>query len=125
MIVSASLDKESDDIVKSLEKQGFSGRSEIIRQGLKMLWDDHQNKSNLKGTIDAVILVKHEERNSEAITKIRHKFQNLIKTNLHMHLEHHHCLELFVLKGQAEEIKHLTKLLETSKKATLVKLVIS
>jgi CopG family nickel-responsive transcriptional regulator len=125
MIISASIDQESNNIVSELEKQGFSGRSEIIRNALKMLWDDHQNKSNLKGTIDAVLLVKHNEKNSEAITKIRHQFQNLIQTNLHVHLENHHCLELFILKGQAEQIKKLTKSLETSKKTTLVKLIIS
>ncbi len=125
MIISASIDEESSNILNKLEAQGFSGKSEVIRSGLRLLWDDHQNKSRLKGIIDAVLLVKHNEKNSEAITKIRHQFQHLIQTNLHMHLENHKCLELFLLKGEAQHVQKLTKALETSKKADLVKLIVS
>lgn len=79
----------------------------------------------MKGTMDAVMLIKHIEKNTEAILTIRHQFEHLIKTHVHTHLENHKCLELLILSGDAERIKKLASALETSKKAEFVKLIIS
>lgn len=118
-IISFSISQELLNEIESIEKQK---RSDFIRKAISNLVSEQKTNNDLKGTIDAILLIKHPEKNSENIMKIRHHHQELIQTHLHTHLENHQCLELLMLKGRAEKIKEMTKALESSKKATLVKL---
>lgn len=123
MIISISLPDSLVNEIDSLEKQaGFSGRSDLIRTAVQNLQSEHRSKAKLSGTIDAILMIKHNEKYSEDMLKLRHKHEHLIRTHLHTHLENHHCLELFMLKGQADQIKKLVELFETSRKTELVKL---
>ncbi len=125
-IISMSLnDKILKDIDKIQKELGFSGRSEAIRAGLRLLISDKKEKSKLKGTIDAVLLVIHEDENSEEVSILRHKYEELIKTQVHNHLENHKCLEIFILNGEAEKIKKLTEGFQTNRKIDFVKLIVS
>ena len=125
-IISISLNekilRETDRIQKEL---GFSGRSEVIRAGLRMLVADKNEKSKLKGIIDGVLLIIHDDQKSGEVSVIRHKFEGLIKTQVHNHLENHKCLEIFVLNGDAEKIKKLNEEFQASKKIDFVKLIVS
>ena len=61
-IVSISLPekflKEIDEIADDM---GFAGRSEVIRTGLRLLLDEKKAKEKLKGEIDAILLVIHDD----------------------------------------------------------------
>ena len=124
-IISISI---NDNILREagrLEKElGFSGRSEIIRAGLRMLIADTKEKSKLKGKIDATLLVAHDDDYSEEASVIRHKYQELIKTQVHNHLESHKCLEIFVVNGDAERIKKLSEEFQANRKMDFVKLIV-
>ncbi len=125
-IVSISLNEKSlHALDKLLNDKGFVGRSEVIRTALRLLEAEEKEKDTLKGITNAVLLVKHDEKYAEEILAIRHEHQTLIETHLHTHLENHSCLELFVLKGKAEQIRKLANDLETSKRTELVKLVVT
>lgn len=125
-IISMSLnDKILKDIDKLQKEMGFSGRSETIRAGLRMLIADKKEKSKLRGIIDAVLLVIHEDRNSEEVSFLRHRHEGLIKTQVHNHLESHKCLEIFILKGDAENIKKLAEGFLANRKIDFVKLIVS
>lgn len=124
-IISISVNEETDKAIQNLIKsKGFAGRSEVIRKAVSKLVEEETNNS-LKGEIDAILLVRHPEKNTEALMEVRHAHQNLVQTHIHTHLQNHQCLELFILKGQAEKIKDLYDRYETSKKASSVKLIVS
>ena len=124
-IVSISLNekilKEIDKIQKEL---GFSGRSEVIRTALRMLIADTKEKTQLKGIVDAILLLIHDDRKSENISSIRHKYPEQIQTQLHSHLKNNKCLEIFVLNGNAEDIKNIFDDFQSMGKVELLKLVI-
>lgn len=123
MIISLSLPESLVTELKQLEeKLGFSGRSDLMRAAIRCLQDEEKAKGKLQGIIDAVLMIKHKEKYSQDMLELRHKHQSLIQTHLHTHLENHHCLELLMLKGEAEKIKKLAEAFETSKKVDLVKL---
>lgn len=126
MIISLSL---NETIINELDKiqkeQGYSGRSEVIRSALRLLINEEKQKYNLKGIIEGVLIAINQEKYNDEISKIRHQFNDIIKTQIHNHLENHKCLQIFVLKGDSEQIKLLINKLETSKKAEYVKLVVS
>jgi len=125
-IISISL---NDNLLKNIDllekKEGYSGRSEVIRAGLRLLVNEEREKSKLSGNIEGVIIVVNQEKYNEDISKIRHEYNDIIKTQIHNHLEVHKCLQIFVIKGSAEKIKQLMKELQTCKKIEYIKLFIS
>lgn len=115
-IISLSLNKKLLNDLNCLEKEyGFSGRSEAIRAGIRMLLTEQKDHTKLRGTVDAVLMLVHHEKQTQSILQLMHTFQVLVKTNLHHHLEAHECLELFILQGKADNMKQLVKKLRAHK----------
>ena len=56
---------------------------------------------------------------------MRHKYEDLVKTQVHNHLESHKCLEIFILKGDAGSIKKLAEDFQTNRKIDFAKLIVS
>ena len=124
-IISVSLnDQILKDIEKIQHKQGYSGRSEVIRTGIRMLISDNKNSDSLTGLINSVLLIIHNHESENEVSEIKHVFKDITKTQLHNHFEKEKCLEIFVLQGEAERIKEMYRLFNTNKKMDIVKLII-
>lgn len=124
-IVSISLNDRLLDEINRLQKSlGFSGRSELIRAGLKMLIIDKKEKENLSGIISGVLVIVHKEDSESEITKYKHVFNNIIKTHVHTNMDKK-CMDLLALVGDAKEVKALTESMQSIKKIDYVKLVVS
>ena len=124
-IISMSLDEKTLQNLDSLQKElGSTGRSETIRQCIRMFANEKKQFQKMSGEVNGVVLVVHPDDHSETITDIRHHYQAIIKTQLHNHLENHVCLELFMVQGLGETVKKFVSALQTSKKTDLVKLIV-
>lgn len=125
-IISVSL---NDNILEEMDKLqqefGFSGRSELIRAGIRMLLTDKLEKEKLDGDLGCVLTVTHEEEDEESVTEIKHKFEDIIKTHLHCKLKKNKCLELFVLDGEANKVREMTKQFQTNEGMEHVKLILA
>ena len=123
-IVSVSL---NDDILSEIDKLqkalGFSGRSEIVRAGIRNLLADEKDRQNLSGHLFAVLLAIHDEKSDDQVTEMGHGYDKLITTHIHNKIDAGRCLEIFLLKGDAEEIKDMTKKFQSNKKMDHVKLI--
>lgn len=123
-IVSISL---NDEILSELDKlqssMGFSGRSEVIRAGIRSFVSEEKQKSDLAGNIHAILLVVHNDEFDHVVSGITHNFEDLITTHLHSKIEKEKCMELFVIDGDAEKISTMTKDFQTNKNMDTVKLV--
>lgn len=125
-IISVSLnDKMLKEIDKIQRKLGFSGRSEVIREGARMLIADNKEKEKLSGKLNSVLLLTHNRKNEGVVDEIKHKFGDIITTQIHNCLQGNTCLEIFVLEGDAERIKQLVKSFQISKKIEYAKLVVA
>ena len=123
-IVSVSLNEE---IIKEMDKLqrelGFSGRSEIMRAGIRQLAAEERDKQNLKGDIYALLLAVHDETSDYEVTEMGHVYDKLIGTHIHNKIDRNKCLEIFLLKGDAEEIADMAKKFRTNRKMDHVKLL--
>ena len=123
-IISVSLNdtilKEIDNIQKN---HGYSGRSEVIRAGIRLLISEHKDTENLTGEINSILLVIHSHEFENTVSEIKHDFKDITKTQIHSHFEHEKCLEIFVLQGAAEKIKEMFRLFKVNKKMDIVKLI--
>jgi len=125
-IVSISLNNEILSEVDKLKKSmGFSGRSEIIRAGIRNLISEEKQRSNLSGLIHAILMVVHDEASEQIVTGIKHNYEELIDTHLHSKIDGNKCMELFLLHGQADKVDVMTKDFKTNRKMDQVKLVLT
>ncbi len=123
-IVSISL---NDDILKEVDKlqesMGFTGRSEIIRAGIRTFVQEEKQKSELKGRQNAILIVIHADEHDDQAARIRHDHEDLIKTHLHNKIDGDSCMEMFILDGDSKKIQAVTNAFVTDKKMDTVKLV--
>ena len=123
-IVSVSLNEDILSEVDKLQKAlGFSGRSEIVRAGLRNLLADEKERQNLSGSLFAVLLAVHDEKSDDQVTTMQHDYDRLITTHIHNKIDGDRCLEIFLIKGEADEIKDMTKKFQSNKKMDHVKLI--
>jgi CopG family transcriptional regulator, nickel-responsive regulator len=123
-IVSVSLNNEILNEIDKLQKiLGFSGRSEIVRAGIRNLLAEERDRENLSGHLFAVLLAIHNEKSDDQVTEMGHGYDMLITTHIHNKIDGDRCLEIFILKGDAEEIKEMTKKFQSNKKMDHVKLI--
>lgn len=124
-IVSISLnEKLLTEIDKIKEEIGFSGRSEVIRASARMLIADNKEKRDLKGEINSILVLIHNQEVEDKVTEIKHDFEDIINTQIHSHLKENKCMEIFILDGSADRIKELARMFQISRKLDYVKLIV-
>jgi CopG family nickel-responsive transcriptional regulator len=123
-IVSISLTEEILKEIDSLQKNlGFSGRSDAIRAGIRSFVSEEKQKEDLSGNVNAILLVVHNDEYDNQVNGIKHSYEDLITTHLHSKIEGDKCMELFMLKGEADSVSSITKDFQINKRMDTVKLV--
>ena len=118
--LTAEILKEIDNLQKSM---GFSGRSDAIRAGIRSFVAEEKQNANLSGSINAILLVVHNDEYDDQVNGIKHSFEDLITTHMHSKIEGEKCMELFMLKGDASSVSSITKDFQKNKRMDTVKLV--
>jgi len=88
------------------EARGYSSRSEVVRLAIRELLARDQIE-RAKGHITSTITVisRHTEDEFDAkLFALRHRFNQIVSSDLHMHLGEDYCLEVFVTQGRAKEV---------------------
>jgi CopG family nickel-responsive transcriptional regulator len=123
-VISISL---TDELLAELDKlqksMGFTGRSEVIRAGIRNYVSEEKQKDEFSGNLHAILLVVHNDEFDDIIAGLKHSFEDLIITHLHSKIHGNKCVELFMLDGEAERITMITRNFKINKKMDTVKLV--
>jgi len=123
-IVSISL---NDEILKQIDNlqttMGFSGRSDAIRAGIRSFVSEEKQKQDLTGEVNAILLVVHNDEYDNEVNGIKHSYEDLITMHLHNKIDGEKCMELFILKGESEQVTEITKNFQINKKMDTIKLV--
>ncbi len=122
-IISMSLPEQVlTQIDKLNSEMNFSGRSETIRAGIRLLDQENKERSKLKGEIRATLSIIHYHKKDLGL--VMHRYQDIVLTHVHNHLDKENCLDVFVLKGEARRILKLVESFESDKAIKNVKLFI-
>ncbi|MGD1041487.1 MAG: nickel-responsive transcriptional regulator NikR [Sedimentisphaerales bacterium] len=108
--VGVSLEKELlGAFDKLIAGKGYQSRSEAIRDLIRQQLSSDQLSNEKAEAVAAVVLVydHHATAIMERLTELQHS--HFIKTisSLHIHLNHHDCLEVIVLRGKVGEINRM------------------
>jgi len=92
-----------------IDSKGYKNRSEAIRDLIRnaLVEDEWGNdESETVGTV--TIVYDHHTRDlGDKLTEHQHSHHDSIISAMHVHLDHHHCLEVVVVKGTARDVKRL------------------
>jgi len=107
-----------------LEEKGYSSRSEAIRDFIRsaLIEKDLKPDSFAFGTI-TVVYDHHQKDLVDRLTEIEHGYLENIISTMHIHIDHHHCLEVIAVKGKVREIKELSDKITSLKGVKHSKLV--
>jgi CopG family transcriptional regulator, nickel-responsive regulator len=101
-----SMLKEMDDLQKS---SGFTGRSELVRSAIRFMLEDAREKATLSGEMNGLIVVTHDEEEEEPVTKLKHMYEDIIRTHIHSKTKTSTCIELFIVQGDAKKVTAMAK----------------
>jgi CopG family transcriptional regulator, nickel-responsive regulator len=113
-----------DDMDKLQKSHGFSGRSELVRAGIRNLLSEERKRQDLSGMLHALFLAVHDEDSDEEVTEMRHVYDKLINTHMHSKIDRDRCLEIFLIRGDAYEVKEMTKKFQANKNMDNVQLIV-
>jgi len=98
-----------DKFDRLIRRKSYANRSEAIRDMVRGLLVDEEWQTGSAEVVGTVTLVYDHHMNnlSGTLNEIQHDFHTAIISTLHVHLDHHNCLEVLVLKGKADKIKEV------------------
>jgi CopG family nickel-responsive transcriptional regulator len=105
--IGVSLDKDLlAEFDKLIAGQGYQSRSEAIRDLVRQKLSQERLADPKAQAVAAVFLVydHHAANLAEKLIAIQHSHLLQAISSLHVHLDHHDCLEIIVLRGQVGEI---------------------
>lgn len=113
-----SLDSDLLDKFDVLCKEkSYQTRSEAIRDLIRSMLVQRQwenSDGEVAGTL-TLVYDHHQSGLAQKLTELQHDSHEVILSTMHVHLDHHNCLEVLVLKGSAEVIKSLGQKLISTK----------
>ena len=108
--VGVSLEKELlEAFDKLIAGKGYQSRSEAIRDLIRQQLSSDRLSNEKAEAVAAVVLVydHHATAIMERLTELQHSHFLKTISSLHIHLDHHDCLEVIVLRGKVGEINRM------------------
>jgi CopG family nickel-responsive transcriptional regulator len=110
---SISIEENLLDIFdEHIQERQYNNRSEAIRDLIRKAFTKKEWEAD-KEVMGVINLVydHHQHQLQEKVTEIQHDFHGLIVSTTHVHMDHHNCLEVIIVKGKAKEVQELSDLL--------------
>jgi len=109
------------DLVRQLDlmskEKGYANRSQAVADMVRARLVEHygqMGRSEIAGTI--TLVYDHHKRNIQGLlTDIQHDHDDVIISTMHVHLDHHNCMEILAVRGRADAIKHVADSLIAAK----------
>lgn len=92
-----------------LSRRGYRNRSEAIRDLIRDRLVVEEWSSGSREVVGTLTLIyDHHTRELQArMTELQHRHHAHVLSTLHVHLDHHNCLEVLVVRGRPREIRAL------------------
>jgi CopG family nickel-responsive transcriptional regulator len=90
-------------------ERGYDNRSQAIADMIRAQLVEHQQRSDsgeMAGTI-TLVYDHHKPHLQAKLTDIQHDHHDSILSTVHVHLDHHNCLEVLIVRGKASVIRRI------------------
>ena len=98
-------------------EKSYDNRSLAIADMIRGHLVEHRQKyshEEIAGTI-TLVYDHHTQHVQETLTDIQHDHHAVILSTVHVHLDHHNCLEVLILRGKAGVVRKIADQLIAAK----------
>ena len=98
-------------------EKGYANRSLAVADMIRNQLVEHQEKTgsgDIAGTI-TLVYDHHKPHLQSTLTDIQHDHHDVILSTVHVHLDHHNCLEVLLVRGPGPVIRQSADALITAK----------
>jgi len=92
-----------------IAEDGYKNRSEAVRDLIRERLSRIRLSDPEAHAVAGVFLIydHHETKLPQKLVDIQHSHLLKVAASTHVHMDHHNCLEVIILKGQVKEIENL------------------
>jgi len=119
-----------DDLLNEFDrliaKRGYANRSEAFRDLIRetLLSETVESNKPVVGTL-TLVYDHHVPNLARKLTEVQHRAGTMVLAATHVHLDHHYCLEVIIMKGRGKEIQAVADGLRALRGVELGKLVLT
>jgi CopG family nickel-responsive transcriptional regulator len=109
-----------------ITKRGYKNRSEAFRDLIReaLLTETVHSNKPVVGTL-TLVYDHHTPNLSEKLTEAQHAAGASVLAATHVHLDHHYCLEVVIMKGKSKDLQELADHMLALRGVELGKLVLT
>ena len=112
--IDSDLLAEFDDLIA---RRSYTNRSEAFRDMIREELLEKAGESPDSQVVGTITMVydHHVRFLSDKLVDMQHDHHDLVLSTLHVHLDHHTCLEVLVVKGKSAKVRKLADALISTK----------
>ncbi|MFH1684422.1 MAG: nickel-responsive transcriptional regulator NikR [Candidatus Margulisiibacteriota bacterium] len=115
-----------EEFDRIISRKGYTSRSEAIRDLMRDNIVEHSIAEDKEVVGTVTIIYNHHSRDlSDKLIDIQHNFHDQVIATTHVHLDHHNCAEVIIIKGKSSSVRQLADRLIATKGVKHGKLVMS
>jgi CopG family nickel-responsive transcriptional regulator len=116
-----------DKFDQLLERKRYGNRSEAFRDLIRAaLIEDRVSEDDRMVVGSLTLVYDHEKRMlSDKLTGMQHDHHHVVISSMHVHLDHHNCMEVIVLRGKSGVVRKLADGLISAKGVLFGKLTLA
>ncbi|MCW4050445.1 MAG: CopG family ribbon-helix-helix protein [Candidatus Bathyarchaeota archaeon] len=90
-----------------VDSAGYSSRSEALRLAIRDSLNQYSLQRMEKGMVMSTVTIiseSHQATTHVGLMNLRNNFDELIFGNMHLHIEGGYCIEIFLVKGESDDV---------------------
>ncbi|MGC4070038.1 MAG: nickel-responsive transcriptional regulator NikR [Polyangiaceae bacterium] len=90
-------------------RRRLPNRSEALRDLVRRELDSEAWAQNARVCVTITLVYDHHVRElTERLNEVQHDHGEQIVSTMHVHLDHHHCMEIIAARGSARDLKTMS-----------------
>jgi CopG family transcriptional regulator, nickel-responsive regulator len=109
-----------------IARRGYENRSEAIRDLIReaLLSEIVESNKPVVGTL-TLVYDHHVPNLAQKLTEVQHTAGAMVLAATHVHLDHHYCLEVIIMKGRGKDLQAVADAMLVLRGVELGKLVLA
>lgn len=105
-----------DKLEKLVSKSGYENRSEFVRDLIRdrLVKGEWDKDDEVLGTI-TLVYDHHQRKLTEKLIDLQHHHHAAVLVTTHVHLTHHLCAEVILVRGRASMVRKLSDAIHQQK----------
>jgi len=114
---------------RASREMGYPNRSRAMHEAMRLLISEWKDSEAYEGVVNGAIIMIYEHKKPGLVRSLleiqhQHEHEDLIRASMHVHLDEENCMEVIMVRGEAEHVRSLTNALRANKGIKRLKVIV-